>query len=55
MTCLQRKGMGTCNHYQCPHENICVDVIGGYCDIGEDCLPECEYSYPPIEREKAAE
>ena len=51
MACTKRQQTGTCTHHQCPvpywteHGFECVDIIDGTCEVGEDCIPQCPYSY----------
>ena len=53
MACDQRKVLGYCNHYQCPYSDQtrlgyeCVDIIEDFCECGDGCIPECEYSFDP--------
>jgi hypothetical protein len=50
MPCIRRKRDGHCSHYQCPYVEAtgldCVDVVGDWCEAGEGCILECDYSWP---------
>jgi hypothetical protein len=54
MSCERRNNTGKCVHFQCPFANLsgyeCVELASQngklYCEIGNGCVPECEYSYP---------
>lgn len=58
MTCWRRKQTGRCFHHQCKFsedtEETCVDVVKGFCEAGNDCLPACPYSWVGSEPEAAA-
>lgn len=51
MACQRRQETGTCSHHQCEfsydtgHGYECVMVIDGFCEVGEDCLLVCPYSF----------
>lgn len=49
MACERRERTGSCGHYQCPFEAEsgyqCVDVIAGFCEIGEGCVQRCPYAW----------
>lgn len=38
-----------CLHAQCPYPQEsgydCVEVVAGYCEIGENCVKQCQFSY----------
>lgn len=63
MGCPAKERNGKCNHHQCPHPNEtshayeCVDIVNGFCEVGDDCLPKCSFSWPSddIKRCNAAE
>ena len=50
--CIRKQKVGYCGHPQCPHPDKtehgyeCVDIVDNYCEVGEDCVPECPYSFP---------
>ena len=57
MACERKKRTGSCNHFQCPYPESnggmeCVEVIENYCEIGENCNDQCEYSWKSSEKEK---
>lgn len=51
MACDKRQATGSCPHHQCEysydtdHGYECVDIFGGFCECGLDCVKECPYSY----------
>jgi len=51
MACIRRERTGTCHHHQCKYSSStsygyqCVDIARGFCEVGLDCIPECEYSW----------
>lgn len=57
MACERRKRTGSCGHPQCPFPNHsgyeCVDIAGKYCEVGENCNDQCEYSWPSEKLEEA--
>lgn len=62
MACERRKRTGRCSHYQCPysdetdHGYECVEIMGDFCEAGENCIAECNYSYKAgTEQAKLAE
>lgn len=38
-----------CHHSQCPFPEQsgynCVEIVGGYCEIGQNCVKQCQFSY----------
>ena len=54
MACEKRQNTGHCGHYQCPfstgteHGAECVDFFDGLCEVGLDCLVECQHSYKQL-------
>lgn len=54
MAYIQKEREGYCSHSQCPfpvkttHGYECIDISGGFCEIGDDCLPEREFSWKYI-------
>lgn len=57
MACTQRERTGICKHTQCPHPIKtgldCVEVVGMFCEIGEDCAPDCPYSWKKSDHRSA--
>jgi hypothetical protein len=55
MACPKKESTGSCGHYQCPysdktaHGYECVDIlttdIGAFCEVGEGCYSECQFSF----------
>jgi hypothetical protein len=55
MACIRREKTGSCNHHQCgfsiitSHGYECVDIVydgnRGYCEVGEDCISNCPFSW----------
>lgn len=51
MACSKKQAVGFCGHPQCPfpheteHGYECVDIISGFCEVGEDCLSKCSFSW----------
>jgi len=51
MGCDKRERGEPCPHSICPYPDMtdhgyeCVDIIEGFCEVGEDCYPECEFSW----------
>lgn len=49
MACELRERTGKCRHSQCPfpYESgfNCVEIVGGFCEIGEDCVERCDFSW----------
>ena len=51
MACEKRRRTGSCSHHQCEFKDQtedgyqCVSVIGGFCEMGEDCIKECSHSF----------
>lgn len=60
MACSKRENGGACTHHKCayrdksPHGNECVNVVGGYCEVGEGCVPECPHSWSKNDRVRRA-
>lgn len=63
MACPKRINCGSCPHHQCqfsdltPHGYECVDILatesGQYCEVGENCIKECPFSYVPTKKIEA--
>lgn len=57
MACTKRERTGSCGHTQCPHPIQsgleCVEVVGVFCEMGEDCVPECPYSWKKSDHKAA--
>lgn len=61
MACDKRQRTGHCGHHQCEfkyetdHGYECVEIVGGFCEAGDNCLKQCPYSYKVgTKREKQA-
>lgn len=58
MACEKREREGSCNHSQCPFPDKsgyeCVEIVGGYCEVGLGCVKECPYSYQGKRKNKFA-
>lgn len=53
MSCIKREKTGKCSHHQCEYGVYgCVDVWGGFCEVGEDCVPDCEHSWSSKDKKK---
>lgn len=70
MACPRRERTGHCNHFQCPfpsetaHHYNCVDILNanaefdlynGICEVGENCLSKCPYSFMPSQKAQGKE
>ncbi len=57
MGCIRREREGYCFHHQCPYPDRtgveCVDVRAGFCELGDRCIDDCEYSFDRLLRDKA--
>ena len=59
MACKQRAISGNCDHLQCAFKdpraryNDCVEIRGGFCKSGLNCVDLCAYSYTRDLAEKA--
>lgn len=49
MACYLKENTGNCNHTQCPFPDIssfeCVEVVGGFCEVGLNCVKQCQFSF----------
>lgn len=61
MSCARKERTGFCSHPQCQypdetgHGYECVDIEKGFCEVGENCLEKCDYSWQVgTEREREA-
>jgi hypothetical protein len=57
MACDLRERTGMCRHQQCPHPDQsgynCIEIAEGYCECGDGCVPECDYSWPESDKSKS--
>ena len=57
MACSNRESTGRCGHYQCPHSELsgfgCVEIISMFCEVGENCVESCRYSWKKSDRKTA--
>jgi hypothetical protein len=59
LACQTRERTGRCTHAQCPHSTEtahgyeCIDIVNGFCEVGDGCLPKCQYSWQPTDQERA--
>lgn len=60
MACVGRQQSGSCSHFQCPystdtqHHYECVDIVKGFCEAGENCLPKCKHSWQKNDTERSS-
>jgi len=58
MACEKRQRTGSCMHFQCPFSELtthgyeCVEVVDGYCEVGDGCYPGCNFSWDEDDDEK---
>ena len=54
MACEFREMTGTCGHSQCPVPEQsgyeCIDIVQGFCEVGEDCVKDCPYSWSSMNK-----
>ena len=59
MACERRMREGHCVHFQCPYSDEtemgyeCVEVQGGFCEVGLNCLEKCDHSFKEDQEETA--
>lgn len=55
MACIRKENTGKCYHFQCEYSAEsgveCVDIVQGFCEIGDGCVPECFFSWRKTDKE----
>lgn len=56
MSCIKKQNGGSCNHHQCQFSDEsgyeCVDLFAGKCEVGLNCVKDCDFSFSEQEKEE---
>ena len=56
MACIKKEKTGHCSHAQCPFPVQsgfeCIEIVAGKCEVGMNCVKECQYSFTEEDQDK---